>query len=182
MKRTVLNLGAILITFIIGIAINNACADSLEKMSDSELRNLVARLQDEVNSLKNRVAELEGKVGNNSNSGVPAGSAYAFEVDGIHFSMGGDYCDPVDYCENVSSYQIVGGVRTDINTPSSRVQYTYDSHGRIVSYSQNTETTEFVINYSYSNKAVTLETKHTDKNPSPNSLSENGSKTVYHLK
>ena len=62
MKRTVLNFGAILVAFIIGIAINNACADSLEKMSDSEVRNLVARLQEEVNSLKSRVAELEGKI------------------------------------------------------------------------------------------------------------------------
>ena len=182
MKRTVLNLGAILIAFIIGIAINNACADSLEKMSDSELRNLVARLQDEVNSLKNRVAELEGKVGNISNSSVPAGSAYAFEVDGIHFSMSGSYCDPIDYYENVSSYQIVGGVRTDINTPSQRMQFTYDSYGRIASYSQNSETMEYVANYTYSNKVVTLETKQTYKNPSPNSLSESGGKTVYHLK
>ena len=60
MKRTLLNLGAILVAFIIGLAINNACADSLENMSDTELRKLVAQLQQEVNSLKSRVAELEG--------------------------------------------------------------------------------------------------------------------------
>ena len=182
MKRTVLNLGAILIAFIIGIAINNACADSLEKMSDSELRNLVAQLQQEVNSLKNRLAELEGKIGNNSNSGISVGGAFAFEVDGLHFSMSGGYCDPLDYYETVSSYQIVDGVRTDNNNPSLRIQYTYDSRGRIASYTQNSETMEYVSQYSYSNKTVTIETKQTYKNPSPNSLSESGGKTVYHLK
>lgn len=182
MKRTLLNLGAILVAFIIGLAINNACADSLDNMTDTELRILVSQLQQEVKSLKNRVAELEGKVGNNSNSGVSIGGAYAFEVDGIHFSMGGSYCDPLDYYETVSSSQIVGGVRTDNNNPSMRIQYTYDSHGRIASYSQNSETLEYVAQYSYSNKSVTLETKQTNKNPSPNSLSESGSKTVYHLK
>lgn len=45
MKRTVVNLGAILVAFIVGVAINNACADSLDNMSDTELRKLVSQLQ-----------------------------------------------------------------------------------------------------------------------------------------
>ena len=66
MKRTLLNLGAILAAFLIGLAINNACADSLENMSDTELRKLVAQLQQELNSLKERVAQLEKSNGNSS--------------------------------------------------------------------------------------------------------------------
>ena len=182
MKRTVLNLGAILVAFIIGLAINNACADSLDNMTDTELRKLVSQLQQEVIALKNRVTELESKVGNNSNSGAAIGGAYAFEVDGIHFGMDGNCCDPIDYNETVSSYQIVGGVRTDYNNPSMRIQYTYDSHGRISSYFYNTETSEYVSQYSYSNKSCTVESKIIYKNPSPNSLSESGTKTVYYLK
>ena len=53
MKKTILNFGAIVTAFIIGLAINNACADNLGQASDSELRNLVSKLQQEVNTLKN---------------------------------------------------------------------------------------------------------------------------------
>ena len=87
MKKTILNVGAILAAFLIGLAINNACADSLENMSDSELRNLVSQLQKEVTALKQRVSELEGKVGSGGSTS-PSLTA-GFDVDGLHFSNSG---------------------------------------------------------------------------------------------
>lgn len=182
MKRTVLNLGAILVAFIIGIAINNACADSLEKMSDSELRNLVARLQEEVNSLKSRVAELEGKVGNNSGTNISTGD-YAFEVDGIHFSMSGGYCDPIDYYEYGGSYQIINGVRSEVTPGGTIVRNIYDSYGRFLGTKSENSTYVSEVQYSYSNKTVTYKSLTTYKDPKSNGgLSESGTSYVYHLK
>lgn len=182
MKRTLLNLGAILVAFIIGLAINNACADSLEKMSDSELRNLVARLQDEVNSLKNRVAELEGKISSSSGSGSSIGGAYAFEVDGIHYNMDGTRADPLDYYEMVESYQIVNGKRTDTTPSDYKIAYTYDSKGRIASVTTDMSSYTSVGQYTYSNKSITVNTKQTYKDPAATGVSEYGHKIAYHLK
>lgn len=44
MKKTIVNLGLMLVVFAIGITINNACASSLDNMSDSELRSLVVKM------------------------------------------------------------------------------------------------------------------------------------------
>lgn len=182
MKRTVINLGAILVAFIIGLAINNACADSLDNMTDTELRKLVSQLQQEVNSLKSRVAELEGKIGSGSGSGSSIGGAYAFEVDGVHYSMSGAYCDPLDYYEMVESYQIVNGNRTDATPSVYKISYTYDSYGRIASMTQDMSTYTNVSQYTYSNKSVTINSKQTYKDPAASGQSEYGYKIVYHLK
>lgn len=182
MKRTAINLGAILVAFIIGIAINNACADNLEKMTDTELRKLVSQLQQEVNSLKSRVAELEVQINSNSNSGSSTGGTYAFEVDGMHFTMGGGYCDPMDYYESIGGYQIINGQRTEYPEGNYKVAYTYDSKGRIASTTQDMSTTTNVNLYSYSNKTITISTKQTYKEPLSNGLSEIGGSIVYHLK
>lgn len=146
MKKTIVNVGAILVAFCIGLAINNACADSLEKMSDSELRNLVLQLQQEVNSLKQRVAELEGKI-SSSGGGNSTVTASGFDVDGLHFDNAGFVENPIDYIVQ-NGYTIVNGVRTE--DPTQTVQYSYDSRGRLINQGGAT--------YSYSGKVVTLET------------------------
>ena len=146
MKKTIVNIGAILVAFCIGLAINSACADSLEKMSDSELRNLVSQLQQEVNSLKQRVADLEGKLGNGG-GGSSAVTASGFDVDGLHFDNAGFVENPIDYIVQ-NSYTIVNGVRTE--TPTQTIQYSYDGKGRLINQGQAT--------YSYSGKVVTWET------------------------
>ena len=142
MNRTIVNLGAIVVAFVIGLAINNACADSLENMSDSQLRNLVAELQKEVNSLKQRVAELEGKVGNSNTGNGASVTPDGFEVDGIHFSHSGFPDSKVDYMD-YSGYYYSGGTKYD-QTPTT-TRYEYDSKGRIIK--------QGVYIYTYSNKA-----------------------------
>ena len=128
MKRTLLNVGAILSAFLIGLAINNACADSLENMSDSELRKLVAQLQQEVNSLKERVAQLEKASGNSSGSSSGISASGGFTVDGIFFNNAGLPECKVDYYE-YTGYMLINGDRTEL-TPST-VRYEYDSYGRL---------------------------------------------------
>ena len=137
MKRTLVNVGAILAAFLIGLAINNACADSLENMSDTELRKLVAQLQQEVNSLKERVAKLEKASG--SSSGVATSGG--FTVDGIYFNNAGFPESKVDYYE-FSGYMLINGSRTEM-TPST-TRYEYDSYGRL--------TKQGATKFEYSNK------------------------------
>lgn len=143
MKRTILNLGAILAAFVIGLAINNACADSLEKMSDSELRNLVAKLQEEVNSLKQKVSELESHSGSTGDCGY-------FVVDGIRFNAAGLLSE--------ESFKRYSCTSTQTTTYDGQITNTtvrtfddsntkYDSKGRVIS--QITEGTESNTENSY---------------------------------
>ena len=163
MKRTLLNVGAILAAFLIGLAINNACADSLENMSDSELRDLVTQLQKEVNNLKQKVAELEGRF-NNSGGSTPSLS-YGFDVDGLHFNNAGVVENPIDYYKT-SGYTISNGVRTE-SAPTS-TQYEYDSKGRLLRYG--------TVTYSYSGKTVTWTSLYKAENYESSSTYE------YHYK
>lgn len=142
MKRTLLNAGAILAAFLIGLAINNACADSLENMNDTELRKLVAQLQQEVNSLKERVAQLE-KASSNTVNSSSSGTAMSggFTVDGIFFNNAGFPESKVDYYE-YSGYLLINGSRTEM-TPST-TRYEYDSYGRL--------TKQGATKFEYSNK------------------------------
>lgn len=126
MKRTILNLGAIVMAFVIGLAINNACADNLGQLSDSELRSLVSQLQQEVNSLKQKVAELESKL--NGSGGSPSSSDGGFVVDGIHFGRNGFPDDKIKQIVT-TGYYIIDGKRTD-SEPSTSI-YEYDTKGRI---------------------------------------------------
>ena len=180
MKKVIFNLGAVLIAFLIGLAINSACADSLDKMSDSELRSLVSQLREEVNSLKSRVAELERKVGNGSGSGSSAIGGYAFEVDGIHFNMGGGYCDPVDYSE-YEYYQVKDGNR--VNSNSFITYYYYDSTGRLLETKSEYPTYLYEIKYSYSNKTITTEYHQSYNDPgSMGGISDTFTSYVFHIK
>lgn len=158
MKKTVLNFGATIIAFIIGLAINGACAGSFDNMTDTELRKLVSQLQEEVNSLKQQVAQLESlkqqvaqlenKIGGFESSLSIKTSG--FDVDGIHFDNSGFPEDKLDYYE-VTGYYLNNGVRTEV-TPSIS-KYEYDSKGRVIKQGQ--------YSYSYSEKTyiLTLETQ-----------------------
>ena len=163
MKKTVINLGAIIVAFIIGLAINGACAGSLDNMTDTELRKLVAQLQQEVNSLKQQVAQLENQISGfeSSLSIKPSG----FDVDGIHFDNSGFPEDRIDYYE-VTGYYLVDGVRTESSPTVSR--YEYDSSGRIIK--------QGTYQYSYSDRAYTL----TTDTQSGSTLMH--SEMTYHLK
>ena len=157
MKRTVLNLGAILIAFIIGIAINNACADSLEKMSDSELRNLVARLQDEVNALKQKVSQLEASSGGTNESGF-------FIVDGLRFSAEGTVAYNHTKKYTVKTTTVNNGVTTTTETVYNDAETKYDNYGRLVFSKLISTDYDLETTYSYNGKHVTYTYVCTYKN------------------
>lgn len=180
MKKTILNVGAILAAFLIGLAINNACADSLENMSDSELRNLVSQLQKEVTALKQRVSELEGKIG--SGGSTSPSLTVGFDVDGLHFDNSG-YVEQRIKQSGLEpySYYIIDGKKTETTSQQGGYTYTYDSYGRLSKQVLNSSSSELTLSYSYSGKSMTLETITKYKNPSAGSIQESYSKstTIY---
>ena len=182
MKKAVLNIGAIVIAFIIGLAINNACAGDLDNMSDTELRNLVSKLQQEVNNLKSKVAELESKIGNTSSSSSGSDGA-SFVVDGACYSKDGNRIDPIDYYESNNHYSITNGVKTTDGSSAFKVKYSYDSNGRVSKSVTERSSSVLEINYSHSGKTSTYTSKTTYKNPSSmGGVSETGYTTTYHFK
>lgn len=163
MKKTLVNLGAILAAFLIGLAINNACADSLENMSDTELRKLVSQLQQEINSLKSRVAELEGKVSNGSGSSSTTVTTGMFNVDGLWFLPTGYVCGRVKNGHTVTTQKIL--TTGEITTTESEAYNvtTIDSYGRITKSDSAYLSSGFdyyYTDYSYSGKTVTTVTAY----------------------
>ena len=71
MKKFTLNLGVIIISFAIGLAINSACADSLgdsmsnvDNMDLSEIKELVSALQGKVTTLENNLNKANNSISN----------------------------------------------------------------------------------------------------------------------
>lgn len=147
MKKTIYNFGAIVFAFIIGFAINSACGDNLDNMSNAELRNLVSQLQQEVNSLKQKVLSLEEE-------------KRLFEVDGVCYLPSGEVSDRIKTSNmKMTMYNPLSG--------TSVINYTYrdsyDSFGRITRREYNYDGYEYYfIDYSYEGKTVrsTTESKN----------------------
>ena len=61
MKKFTLNIGFIIISFAIGLAINSACSDSLDEnaVNNTEIKELIKSLQREINTLKDENKELD---------------------------------------------------------------------------------------------------------------------------
>lgn len=152
MKRTIFNLAAICLAFAAGLAINNACADPIESMTDTELRRLVVQLQGEIESLKKEISELEEKInGGGSSSSTDCGEFY---VDGLYFNRNG-------YCSSIIESSVS---RYPDNSNFGSQSYERDELGRItkiISKSRmvidgvETNTTS-EIRYSYSGKQMTM--------------------------
>ena len=151
MKKTIFNLAPICLAFAVGLAINNACANPIESMTDTELRRLVVQLQDEIEFLKKEVSDLKGKINEGGSSSTDCGEFY---VDGLYFNRNG-------YCSSM----IEGSVsRYPDNSNSGSQNYERDELGRItkiISKSRmvidgvETNTTS-EIRYSYSGKQMTM--------------------------
>lgn len=159
MKRTILNLGAILAAFLIGLAINNACADSLDNMSDNELRKLVAQLQQEINALKSRVAELEGKVGNGSGNSESNGM---FKVDGVWFLPTGSACSRIKSSKGTTTTTYLSTGETTTSNSFSESNTTVDSFGRLlrIDYNLPDNYEYYYTEYSYNGKVVNSTTAY----------------------
>lgn len=156
MKRTGLNLGAILVAFVVGIAINNACADSLEKMSDGELRNLVARLQEEVNNLKQKVSLLEANSGGVSECGF-------FMVDGLRFCATGTPVYNVEKHYTMKMTTVNNGITNTTETVHNSSDIKYDNKGRVISSLTTGTDYDYETSYVYNGKHVTYTVKYTYK-------------------
>lgn len=151
MKKTFFNLAAICFAFAVGLAINNACADPIESMTDTELRRLVIQLQDEIEYLKKEVSDLKEKINGGGSSSTECEEFY---VDGLYFDRSGN-------CSSILSGTVW---HNDVNNTKTTQNYERDEFGRIIKVSGNssflvdgveTNTTSEVI-CSYSGKQVTM--------------------------
>ena len=143
MKTTFKNLIYIALAFAIGVSINSACGDNLttQQHDNGNIEQTVAALQKEINSLKNRISELEQK-----NSGTP-------EIDGLIFNENGQVASKPISMKSVTE--------SDSFNQTQEYYYSYDNLGRISelktkSYGSNTTPSSYTQNYSYNGKSVTV--------------------------
>lgn len=152
MKKFAFNTFAICIAFVTGLAINNACADPVENMTDSELRRLVVQLQSEIENLKNEISLLKDKIYNNS-SQEPS-SCGEFQVDGLYFDRNG-FCTSII---NQIEYQY-----ESLNQKNA-LTYERDKYGRVSKATSTTTLEDGTTNinvdyYSYNGKNLIITNK-----------------------
>ena len=146
MKKSLLNLGAILVAFCLGISINNSCADpddytaSRGETSVEELWAAIDALKEEVNTLKSKVKSLESSSENGSVS-----KSGDFMVDGLWYNPNGA-------CES----QLKSITMSISNGSSSKIEYHHDSQGRLSSYG-NTTITYNGKTHTYTSKTENLD-------------------------
>ncbi len=171
MKKITLNIGFIIISFAIGLAMNSACSDPLDEntVNNSEIKELVKSLQREINTLKKeneelakRVAALETAVfSSNNGSSLKSG---IFEVDGLLFLPTGHTCSKVKTAEGklvtISNSETTEEIamapqytESDAYGRISKIEYTvpsgYDYYRIIYTYHKDktvTETLEYSVN------------------------------------
>lgn len=130
MKKVVFNFGLVLVAFIIGLAINQACADSFESMSDGEIKSLVSKLQQDVITLRNEVSELRSELSSIKNQGPSTSpSSDLFDVDDLTFHKDGNVANRC--LSAVTSARYIYPDR--IVTIDGHTEYEYDSYGRLSS-------------------------------------------------
>ncbi len=133
MKKTIVNLGLMLVAFAIGITINNACAGSLENMSDSELRSLVVKMQQDIKALQSEVSDLKSQLAKLSSSGGSGSGfgTYGFVVDGLHFNPSGNVDDILDYTVQKSETKYDNSPQNNIIQEFEH-HHVRDSKGRVI--------------------------------------------------
>lgn len=154
MKRTIINLGLVLVAFAVGVSINNACSKSLEDMSDSDLRELVEELQNQVNDLKEKVAKMEGVTGGGFNGG--------FYVGKVPFYPSGK--PAVDYASDVVSETIRYNKLTGKNDYHyiAKSQIQKDAQGRYLGGSTSYEVIEDNIGLEFITDVLRVEYSYTN--------------------
>ena len=149
MKRTIINLGLVLVAFAIGVSIENACSKSIMDMSDSDLRNLVLELQGQVNELKEKVAKLEG-----GTDGGLGGFNGGFYVGRVPFFPSGS--PDVQYASNSTSEVISYNKLTGKNDYHyiTKSQTQKDSQGRLLKSTTSYEVLENNLGTDYYEKRI----------------------------
>ena len=187
MKRNFLKSIAIIAAFLIGVAINHSCGESVtddtvppteEEMWNivRTLRTEIATLKTETSSLKEQVAQLKAEVaalkstdGNSGSQGNTGGSGSnsdcnEFFVDGLYFNRAG----------YVTSKQ-----KSHIIDNTSTTEYYYDDHGRISRYECQANGFSIIYTYKYSGKTVTY-TANTIYDPTVHPNLESTTSTIVY--
>ena len=139
MKKSLLNFGAILVAFFIGVSVNNSCADPddyntpTDEVSTDELWGVIDELKSQVEALSSKlkdleatVPQIESRLNELENNDVPETESECgdFYVDGLWFDRSGNCSSPV----------LVYRKSTDKGGSSYETTYYYDEFGRLVGY------------------------------------------------
>ncbi|WP_288351864.1 hypothetical protein [uncultured Alistipes sp.] len=144
MKYNLLKSIAVIAAFLVGVAINHSCGESMTDDSVpptmEEMWNIVRSLRTEVSTLKEQVAQLNAEVAAlKSTGGGSSGNSDCgeFFVDGLYFSRNG-----------IVSSKYKRGITHD--------EYSYyDEHGRIIRTENHSNGYSIITTYEYSGKTVT---------------------------
>ncbi|MDE6570514.1 MAG: hypothetical protein K2K43_07845 [Alistipes sp.] len=187
MKHNILKSIAVVAAFLIGVAINHSCGESLTDDTGSSstmeemwavvrsLRTEISTLKAETSSLKEQVAQLKTEVAalkSSSGSGGSQGNVGGSEsnsdcgeffVEGLYFSRNG----------------FVASKYKSSTTDTWQQDYYYDKYGRLIRTENHSNGSSLITTYEYSGKTVTY-TSNTIYDPTvyPN-LENSTSTTVY---
>lgn len=144
MKYSLLKSIAVIAAFLVGVAINHSCGESMTDDSVpstmEEMWSIVRSLRTEVSTLKEQVAQLNAEVAAlKSTGGGSSGISDCgeFFVDGLYFSRAG----------YVTSKYKRGITQDDYSY--------YDEHGRIIRTERHSNGYSIITTYEYSGKTVT---------------------------
>lgn len=145
MKYTPITIAAVFVSFVLGLAINHACADSRDMRPDSDLQSIVKQLQSDVNKLKNEIEDIK--------SSLPSdGTSSSYKVDGLYFDQTGFVKSKINHAETQRTTKQVNG---EVSNEKYVTLYEYDSKGRVSKYSYSSSDYSSSIIYVYDGKTVT---------------------------
>ena len=136
MKKILINFAWVIIAFIIGLTINEACAkidDATKSSSDNK------EILERISELEERLAKIEGMV----DISTPAYT----EIDDLTFFPNGIVANK---CISGPYYGIVTG------TPYAGMKYSYDDKGRLSTIQISSGDIWAKYKFSYSGKKVTV--------------------------
>lgn len=152
MKYSLLKSIAVIAAFLVGVAINHSCGESmtddLVPSTMEEMWSIVRSLRTEVSTLKEQVAQLNAEVaalkstgGSGSSQGNAGGSGNnsdcgEFFVDGLYFSRAG---------------YVISNLKQSI-TDTNTCDYYYDAQGRLIRTESHSNGYSIITTYEYSGK------------------------------
>lgn len=150
MKYTPITIAAVFVSFVLGLAINHACADSRDMLPDSDLQSIVKQLQSDVNKLKNEIEYIK--------SSLPSdGTSSSYKIDGLYFDQAGFIESKINHVETQKTTKQING---EVSNEKYVTLYEYDSKGRVSKWSYSTSDVSSNTICVYEGKTVTTTTEH----------------------